>query len=44
MKQDAMAGIARLMARVMVNAEAPEQVRPDVIAFRQAYQTMSYVR
>jgi glycine hydroxymethyltransferase len=44
MKQDAMAGIARLMARVMVKGEAPEKVRPDVIAFRQTYQTMSYVR
>jgi glycine hydroxymethyltransferase len=44
MKQDAMTQIARLMARVMVKDEAPEQVRPDVIAFRQNYQTMSYVR
>lgn len=44
MKQDAMAEIARLMARVMVKGEEPEQVRPDVIAFRQTYQTMSYVR
>lgn len=44
MKQDAMVDIARLLARVMVKGEAPEAVRPDVIAFRKTYQTMSYVR
>jgi glycine hydroxymethyltransferase len=44
MKQDVMPHIARLMARVMVKGETPEQVRPDVIAFRRNYQTMSYVR
>lgn len=44
MKEDAMADIARLMARVMVKGEAPEKVRPDVIEFRRRYQMMSYVR
>lgn len=44
MKEDAMQEIAGLMQRVMVKRDAPEQVRPDVIAFRQHYQTLSYVR
>jgi glycine hydroxymethyltransferase len=44
MKEDAMREIADLMSRVMVKRETPEQIRPDVIAFRRRYQTLSYVR
>ncbi|QIG51416.1 aminotransferase class I/II-fold pyridoxal phosphate-dependent enzyme [Nordella sp. HKS 07] len=44
MKEDAMAEIAWLMSKVMVKGEAPEKVRSEVVAFRQHYQTMSYVR
>lgn len=44
MKEDAMAEIARLMARVMVSGEYPEAVKPDVIAFRDRYQDMTYIR
>ncbi|MBL8905550.1 MAG: aminotransferase class I/II-fold pyridoxal phosphate-dependent enzyme [Rhizobiales bacterium] len=44
MKEDAMAEIAELMARVMVAGERPESVRPDVIAFRDRYREMAFVR
>jgi hypothetical protein len=38
------AEIAHLMGRVKVKRETPEQIRPDVIAFRRHYQTLSYIR
>ncbi len=44
MKEDAMAEVAKLMARVMIHKEEPEKVRGDVIAFRKAYQTLHFVR
>jgi glycine hydroxymethyltransferase len=44
MKEAAMAEIARLMARVMVAGEQPEMIKPDVVAFRDQYQDMVFVR
>lgn len=44
MDETAMQQIARLIARVWVNGETPAAVRPEVVAFRQAYQEMRYVR
>lgn len=44
MKEAAMNEIARLMGRVMAKHEAPEKVRPDVVAFRRRYQTLGFVR
>ena len=44
MNETAMAEIARLMARVMIHKEDPAKVRPDVMAFRKAYQTLHFVR
>jgi hypothetical protein len=38
------AEIAHLMSRVKVKRETPEQIRPDVIAVRRYYQTLSYIR
>jgi glycine/serine hydroxymethyltransferase len=37
-----MAIIAEFMARVLVEHEPPDTVVEDVIAFRQAYQTLYY--
>lgn len=36
--------LAEFIARVLVRGEAPEQVRPNVIAFRQRFQTMRFIR
>ncbi len=44
MDERAMAEVARLMARVMVAKEDPARVRGDVIALRETYQTLRYVR
>jgi glycine hydroxymethyltransferase len=44
MKEEEMAEIARFMARVFVKNEDPEPVRGDVIEFRKAFQTLSFVR
>jgi len=44
MGEEAMAEIARLMARVLVAGEAPERVRADVIDFRKAYQRLAFIR
>jgi glycine hydroxymethyltransferase len=44
MREDAMAEIARLLARVLIGRQDPAQVRGDVIAFRQDYQSLSFVR
>ena len=44
MDEQAMAEIAKLMARVLIHKEDPSKVRPDVIAFRKAYQTLHFVR
>ncbi len=44
MDEVAMAEIARLMARVMIGEEDPVKVRREVIAFRKAYRTLSFVR
>ena len=44
MKDDAMAAIARLMGRVLIDGEDPVAVRPDVIAFRKQFQDMAFVR
>ncbi len=44
MDEDAMARIARLVARVWVAGEDPETVRPDVVEFRKWHQGLSFVR
>jgi glycine hydroxymethyltransferase len=44
MRETAMPEIADLMTRVMIDEEAPEAVRPDVVNFRKRYQTMAFVR
>ena len=44
MDEAAMAEIARLMARVIVQKEEPAKVRHDVIEFRKAFQTLHFVR
>ncbi|GAC1384741.1 MAG: serine hydroxymethyltransferase [Ktedonobacteraceae bacterium] len=42
MHENEMDTIADFIARVLVEREAPEDVRDDVIAFREAYQTLYY--
>jgi len=44
MKEDAMGPIARLIARVLVEGEEPAAVRPDVVAFRNEFHGMAFVR
>ncbi|HUR42789.1 MAG TPA: aminotransferase class I/II-fold pyridoxal phosphate-dependent enzyme [Aestuariivirga sp.] len=44
MDEAAMVEIAKLMAGVMIHKEDPVKVRPDVVAFRRAYQAMKFVR
>jgi glycine hydroxymethyltransferase len=44
MDEKAMAEVARFLARVLVKGEAPEKVKGDVVAFRQHYQQMRFVR
>jgi glycine hydroxymethyltransferase len=44
MGDEAMKEIAALIARGLVEKEAPESLKPDVIAFRRDYQTLHYVR
>jgi glycine hydroxymethyltransferase len=39
-----MPAIARLICRVLVEKEPPEQVKPDVVTFRQGFQTLHFVR
>ena len=39
-----MAGVAELMARILVKGEDPATVRPDVVAFRADFQTLHYMR
>jgi glycine hydroxymethyltransferase len=41
---DNMPDVAELMCRVLVKAEAPEAVRPDVIALRKNFQELKFVR
>lgn len=43
MKEKDMATIAQFMGRIF-KGEAPEQLRPEVIAFRQAFQSLSFMR
>ncbi len=44
MDEAAMADVARFIARVLVKHEAPEKVKPEVIAFRKQFQKMRFVR
>jgi glycine hydroxymethyltransferase len=44
MKPADMPDVARLMACVLERGETPEQVRPDVIALRQQFQNLHFVR
>jgi glycine hydroxymethyltransferase len=44
MKEQEMEEIARLIARVLLKAGAPEAIRAEVIQFRQAYQRLHFVR
>jgi glycine hydroxymethyltransferase len=44
MKEDAMQAIAQMIARVLTAGEQPDSVKPDVIAFRDAYQEMVFIR
>lgn len=44
MKEDAMAPIARLMARVLIDGEDPAIVQPDAVAFRKQFSGMAFVR
>ncbi|HYC13350.1 MAG TPA: aminotransferase class I/II-fold pyridoxal phosphate-dependent enzyme, partial [Stellaceae bacterium] len=39
-----MPAIASLVARVWIKGEAPERVRPDVVAFRRAFQSLHFIR
>jgi glycine hydroxymethyltransferase len=39
-----MPAIARLVARVWIAGEAPERVRPEVIAFRRGFQALHFIR
>lgn len=41
---DTMPDVAELMCRVLVKDEAPEAVRPDVIALRKNFQELKFVR
>jgi glycine hydroxymethyltransferase len=44
MRPEHMGQLAELLARMLVRGEEPEQVRPEVVAFRQQFQTLHYVR
>lgn len=44
MGEEEMAEIARFMTRVFIGKEDPIAVRADVISFRKAFQTLSFVR
>lgn len=44
MRPEHMEQLAELLARVLVRSEEPEQVRPDVVAFRQQFQALHFVR
>lgn len=44
LKPEHMPQVARLIARVLIENEAPERVRGDVITFRRAFQELHYVR
>ena len=44
MQPEHMHDVARFIARVLAEGEAPEAVKPDVIAFRQPFQSLHYVR
>ena len=44
MGPDAMEAIAAFLSRILVKGEAPERLRPEVIAFRKSYQQLRYVR
>jgi len=39
-----MARVARFIARVLVRGEAPETLVPEVIGFREDFQTLHYIR
>jgi glycine hydroxymethyltransferase len=39
-----MPAIARLIARVSIKGEDPERVRPEVISFRKAFQSLRFIR
>jgi len=39
-----MRALARLMCRVMIDHEAPARVQPDVVAFRQGFQNLHFMR
>jgi glycine hydroxymethyltransferase len=39
-----MPAVAELISRVLVKNEAPEQVKPEVVALRQRFQTLHFVR
>jgi glycine hydroxymethyltransferase len=43
MQPEDMAEVAELLCRVLVREEAPEAVRPDVMAFRQQFQSLHFV-
>lgn len=42
-RSEDMSEVAELLCRVLVGAEVPEAVRPDVIAFRQRFQSLHFV-
>jgi glycine hydroxymethyltransferase len=44
LKEEAMAEVARFIARFLVKGEAADSIRRDVIAFRRDYQQIHYVR
>jgi len=39
-----MPAIARLVARVWIEGEDPERIRPDVVAFRRGFQSLHFMR
>ncbi|MEZ4632811.1 MAG: aminotransferase class I/II-fold pyridoxal phosphate-dependent enzyme [Deinococcales bacterium] len=44
MKEQDMTVIAQLMGRILVKGETPEKLKPEVIAFRQSFQNLSFMR
>ena len=44
LKEAEMARVARFIARVLVRGEAPETLVPEVIGFREDFQTLHYIR
>ena len=44
LKPEHMPAVARFIARVLIEGEAPERVRGDVVALRSSFQALHYVR